>query len=212
MSILNLRKDQYPILYANALALAIFASIFSYRKDFEFLGYIGVIFVVIAFVNASNKWANYSNALSWVLSIWGWMHLAGKAIYIGGVRLYDIVLIPIYRPLEVFRYDQLVHSVGMIAATIGLYYIYKAILKPELSSNWRMLVLLLIASGLGIGVSNEVVEFVLSLIIDNTGVGGYVNNSVDQLANLLGIMIAVVYLRSKDINNSGKSDSSDKLK
>lgn len=207
MSILNFRKDQYPILYANAVALAIFATIFSIRKDYEFLGYIGVIFVVIAFVNATNRWANYSNALSWVLSVWGWMHLAGKAVYIGGIRLYDIILIPIYKPLEIFKYDQLVHSMGMIAATIGLYYIFKSILKPEHTSNWKMLSLLLIASGLGIGVSNEIVEFILSIFIENTGVGGYINNSVDQLANLMGVMIAIAYLRSKDLGANGKINS-----
>lgn len=206
MSVLNFRKDQLPILYANVVVLGIFTYIFASRRDYEFLGYILVIILVIIFINASNKRANFSNALSWILSIWGWLHLAGSAVYLNGIKLYEIILIPIYRPYGIFRYDHLVHSIGMIAATIGLHYIFTGILKPEITKNWKAMTLLLIACGLGIGVGNEIIEFVISRIVVNNGVGDYINTSLDQLANLLGIFIAIIYIRTLNLGSKSESN------
>ena len=42
------------------------------------------------------------------------------------------------------------------------------------------------ASGMGFGACNEVVEFVATLLIRNTNVGGYENTGWDLISNLAG--------------------------
>ena len=53
-------------------------------------------------------------------------------------------------------------------------------------------------AGLGLGAVNEIVEFTATVITPNTGVGGYVNNALDLVTDLLGAVIAIIYLRKRE--------------
>lgn len=202
----NFRKDQIPIFFVNLVVLSFFTVWYSVRGNYEFLAYVGVSVVTILFVYATNPRAQYSNALCWALSFWSWIHLSGSAFYFGGTKLYDIILIPISREYGIFRYDHFVHIVGFVAATLAIFQIYQSILRPEISKNWRIISLILLASGLGLGVANEIVEFVITVLIPENGVGGYVNTSLDHVANLAGIVLALIYIRSKELNSAIKKN------
>jgi hypothetical protein len=41
-------------------------------------------------------------------------------------------------------------------------------------------------AGMGLGALNEIVEFIAVLTLPETGVGGYVNTSLDLTANTIG--------------------------
>ena len=49
-------------------------------------------------------------------------------------------------------------------------------------------------AGLGFGALNEVVEFVATLLIPETNVGGYRNTGWDLVANLIGATIAATLI------------------
>jgi hypothetical protein len=53
------------------------------------------------------------------------------------------------------------------------------------------------AASLGFGALNEVVEFVATLSIPETNVGGYENTGWDLVANLVGVALAslIIHLR-----------------
>ncbi len=193
-----LRKDQLPILAVNILGLIFFSGIFILQKNYEFLLYIIVFVLIILFVIFTNERAQYSNALSWGLSIWGFMHLTGSGIYVDGVKLYEIILIPISSYYQIFRYDQLVHVLGMAIMTIAVYDLLKSYLTTESIKNWGTLAIFLVAISLGVGAWNEIVEFFVTVLIPRNGVGGYLNTSLDQVSNLAGIFIALVYIRTKN--------------
>jgi hypothetical protein len=49
--------------------------------------------------------------------------------------------------------------------------------------------------GLGVGAFNEIVEALVSAIVPSSGVGGYVNTSLDLIADLIGAILAFVFIK-----------------
>jgi len=190
-----LKKGQLPILITVVIALLIFTSIFITRKNYEFLGYIGVIVFFFALILFTNKKVDYSNPVLWGLTVWAIMHMSGGGLFIGGRRLYEVILIPIVgAPYHIFKYDQLVHIVGFGVATIVMYFVLKPLLRENLE-KWAALSIIVVMAGLGVGAVNEIIEFAATVIMPETGVGGYINTSLDLVADLIGAIIALIYIR-----------------
>ena len=55
--------------------------------------------------------------------------------------------------------------------------------------------IVVVMAGLGVGGLNEIIEFIATVIMPETGVGGYVNTSLDLVADLIGALIALIYIR-----------------
>ena len=54
---------------------------------------------------------------------------------------------------------------------------------------------LVTAAGMGFGAMNEVVEFIATLTMPETNVGGYVNTGWDLVSNLVGCVFAAILIR-----------------
>jgi len=54
-------------------------------------------------------------------------------------------------------------------------------------------------AGLGLGALNEIVEFIITVVVQSTGVGSYVNNALDLVFNFVGALIAFWYVRKREI-------------
>ena len=102
-------------------------------------------------------------------------------------------------PYNIFKYDQLVHIIGFFAATLALYYTLKPLLKDNMK-KWTALSIIVIMAGLGAGALNEIVEFTATVFVPETGVGGYENTSLDLVADLIGAVIAMFYIRFRKAN------------
>jgi putative membrane protein len=192
-----IKKSQIPILAINAIALAIFIIIFLSRENYEFLIYIGVIVFFLLLIIFTNKKVNYPNDLLWGLTVWSILHMIGGGIFIGGKTVYSLMLIPIIgEPYNIFKYDQLVHFIGFGIATLLMYHL----LKPSLQKNksWISLSIVVIMAGLGVGALNEIIEFLATVIMPETGVGGYENTAIDLVANLFGAIVAMIYIKKSN--------------
>ena len=189
-----IKKDQIPILIVNLCFLSFFTVLFFSRKNYEFLMYIGVIIFFLLVIIATNQKVNYSNHILWGLTLWAFLHMAGGGFYINGIKLYEVILFPISKDYHIFRYDQFVHIIGFGAATLVMYAILKPILSPNLS-KWTALSIIIVMAGLGVGALNEIVEFLATVILPQTGVGGYINTSLDLVADLIGALLALLYIR-----------------
>lgn len=189
-----LKKEQIPILIVNAIALLIFTLLFASRKNYEFLLYIGVIIFFLVVILATNKRVAYPNSVLWGLTAWALLHMSGGGLYIKGVKLYEIILIPLSEEYNIFRYDQFVHIVGFGVATLVMYQVLKPKLQPDLK-RWNAISVVVIMAGLGVGALNEIVEFTATVLVPETGVGGYVNTSLDLVADLIGAVIAMIIIR-----------------
>ncbi|GHT34458.1 hypothetical protein FACS189427_01810 [Planctomycetales bacterium] len=123
------------------------------------------------------------------LVIWALMHLAGGGIRIGDDVLYALILIPISNEYSILRYDQIVHAWGFGVSTLIMYHLLARFLAPKDMKRFSI-GLIVIMSGVGLGALNENVEFLLVVLLPQTGVGGYINTSLDLCFNLFGAVAA----------------------
>ncbi len=193
-------KKKVPLLLINAVILLIFTVIFATRKNYEFLMYVGVIVFFLLLILYTDRKVLYPLSVLWGLSVWSIMHLVGGGIYIGSQKVYEIILLPIVGdPYQIFRYDQLVHIIGFGVATLLMFHLLKPCLRADLS-RFVSLSIVIVMAGLGVGAVNEIVEFIATVTVPETGVGGYINTSLDLVSDLVGAIIAVIYIRKFELN------------
>ena len=194
-----IQKHHYPILAVQILSLAGFSWWFLRLQNYEFLLYVGVILFFLILIIATIDQTRFSNTVLWGLTLWALMHMAGGGIPVGDGRLYDLILWPISEDYPIFRYDQLVHIVGFGVATLAMYELLKPLLKPL--KGWTALSIVVVMAGLGVGALNEILEFSATVLVPETGVGGYVNTSLDLVADLVGAVVALVWIRWRAQDN-----------
>ena len=184
-----------------ALYLVIFAITTFLDKNYEFLYYIIIMGIFIAIVVCYHKKFHLTLHIIVGLSILGFMHIAGGVFYPFGTRLYDVYLIK-----NIFRYDNLMHSFGIFIATFVGYNMLRPHLNKKLKNNIFLLSLILILIALGIGAVNEVLEFGAVVFLGAAkDVGDYFNNALDLFFNLIGSIIAslfIVHYHKKGIGSS----------
>ena len=95
------------------------------------------------------------------------------------------------------RYDQAVHFFGFGVATVACWEALRRWLphSPRPSAGLSVLIGLM---GLGVGAVNEVLEFLTTLLIPETNVGGYTNTGWDLVFNTLGATAAVALIRFRE--------------
>jgi len=184
------------------LAIALAAGLRSGNS--EFLFYIAVMLVLIGVVGVVNRHIRISTGALWALSLWGLAHMAGGLITVpagwpvnaDSRVLYTLWLIP-----DRLKYDHIVHAYGFGVTTWVCWQGLKSAVshrsgRPPFPSFG--LLTLAAAAGLGFGALNEVVEFIATLTMPETNVGGYVNTGWDLVANTVGATIAVLAIRRLD--------------
>lgn len=168
-------------------------------KNSEFLYYFVVMLVLIAAVTLLHRTNRLHIGALWGLSIWGLAHMAGGLMPIPeswpvgneSYVLYNWWLIP-----GLLKYDQLVHAYGFGLVTWicwqslrGAFHSRGVDVKPTFG-----LLVLCVAGGMGFGAANEIVEFVATLSLPGTNVGGYENTGWDLVSNLVGSVITALII------------------
>ncbi len=173
------------------------------RGNLEFLFYIGVMLVLIAVVWAVHRSVGLSSGVLWCLSIWGLAHMAGGLLTVpagwpvqaGSEVLYTLWLVP-----GRLKYDHVVHAYGFGVTTWVCWQGLRAAFRRRGTVVVPAFGLLVLAAagGLGFGALNEVVEFVATLMVPETNVGGYANTGWDLVANTVGATVAAVLIWKYD--------------
>jgi len=158
---------------------------------------VGVVVFFLALIVFTNSKVKYPNTILWGLTLWAFLHLSGGGLYIGETRLYELMLLPLSETYPIFRYDQFVHMFGFGITTLLVFHLLKPLLKPGLK-KWTAISIVVVMAGLGFGALNEIVEFMATVLSPSTGVGGYVNTSLDLVSNLIGAIFAMIYIRLKE--------------
>lgn len=170
----------------------------------EFLFYIGVMIVLIGLVWGVNRSVSLSTGALWALSIWGLAHMAGGLVVVpegwpvisDSRVLYTLWLVP-----ERLKYDHIVHTYGFGVTTWVCWQGLRSAIRRRSGRSPAPtfgLLVLAIAAGLGFGALNEVVEFIATLTLPETNVGGYVNTGWDLVANTVGATVAGLLIRRFD--------------
>jgi len=140
----------------------------------------------VALVAALEPDDGFSRLVLVGLCFWAIGHLAGGTIGIGGERtLYNSLL-----PGNI-HFDNVVHFVGF--GTSGL--VWWEATRPWLPAHPNHVIGAGVAvwlAGMGVGALNEMVEYILTLVLEDTNVGGFHNTGRDLIANCLGAGVAGV--------------------
>ena len=182
-----IKREHYLLLGINVALILGFGAVFVVRANYEFLIYVGVVVVLLGLVAVSMRSVAYTWGALIGLTVWSAMHLAGGAIQIGDGRLYDLILLPLSRTYPILRYDQLVHLWGFGAATVvGYCLLAEELIRPI--KHPIAVGIVITMTGLGLGALNEILEFGVMLAVPGAGVGGYLNTSLDLVADLIGAL------------------------
>ena len=165
------------------------------RGNLEFLFYIAVMLVLIGVVWVVHRQVGLSGGTLWALSVWGLAHMAGGLLVVPtgwpveseSRVLYTLWLIP-----GRLKYDQVVHAYGFGVTTWVCWQGLRAAIRRRAGAVTPTFGLLVLAAaaGIGFGALNEVIEFVATLLLPETNVGGYRNTGWDLVSNLTGATLA----------------------
>lgn len=175
---------------ANIVVLCGFTVFFLLKANYEFLIYAVTLGVAIYLIERTDKIFHFSRLAKVGFGVWLFLHLAGGAFHINGERVYDTMLVSILgEPYHIFKFDQAIHMFCYFVITLFLYSMVVYISADRASR----IVTLIIAGLASMGVSalNEIIEFSAVVFFNSEGVGGYYNNSLDLVFNLIGILAAV---------------------
>jgi uncharacterized membrane protein YjdF len=194
------------------LAYIVVASVYAADRDnLEFLIYILVMIILMFCVWLVHRRVHLSLGLLWALSVWGLAHMAGGLLVVPATLtlsgdtsvLYNLWLIP-----GLLKYDQLVHAYGFGITTLLCWQGISAAAARE-GVRFRPspgLLSLAAFAAMGLGALNEVIEFMASLLLAETNVGGYLNTGWDLVANGVGAIIAAIIIRVRwRTNKSSRS-------
>lgn len=188
-----LTKRELPILIINLIYVPIFTIIALRGTNYEFLLYVCVILFVGAWILLKQRKVRFDRSILWGLTVWGLLHMAGGNLRVGNGVLYGLTLIPLVPRFDIVRYDQLVHTFGFGVATLIGHHLLRPYLREGID-RWGTLSFLIVLMGAGFGALNEIVEFIAVVAMPETGVGGYENTLLDLVFNLIGGILAVVWL------------------
>lgn len=142
--------------------------------------YLAVVLVGAAAVVALHLRFQLSLATRIGLAVFAVGHVAGGMVPVGDGVLYQWWLVD-----PVVRFDNLQHAWGFGVVGRATYECLRGRLGTATSD--RLVVWWVVVLGAGaVGAANEVVEWVMTLTIPGTDVGGYDNTARDLVANLVG--------------------------
>lgn len=183
-------------LYLYIVAFALVA--YSHRNH-EFFYYSIVYLFLLVVVRLFQKRYKFGLQLPGTLllgfAVFAALHMAGGMVYIRGIRLYDLRILAIH-------YDNIVHALGSFLITIASFNLIFPYFDKRIFSKRLYLLIVLLLISLGVGSLNENLEFSAFVFLKAEGVGGYVNNALDLVFNLVGavagcIVVVVVLLKKK---------------
>lgn len=194
-----MRKSLMPIIAFTATYLSAALVFALVRGNLEFLFYIAVMLVLIGAVWTVHRSVELTSGALWGLSVWGLAHMAGGLLVVpagwpvnaDSRVLYTLWLIP-----SRLKYDHVVHAYGFGVTTWVCWQGLKAALKSRgaIARPTFGLIVLAVAAGLGFGALNELIEFVATLLVPETNVGGYLNTGWDLTANFVGASVAATLI------------------
>lgn len=167
--------------------------------NLEFILYVAVLCLLLAVVAAIHLKVRFHIWTLWALSLWGIAHMAGGLMPIPetwpaaghGNVLYNLWLVP-----GLLKFDQLVHAYGFGLVT---WVCWQGLQHAFASRSVRVtptvgLLTLCVVGAMGFGAANEVVEFIATITLPETNVGGYENTGWDLVANSIGSLLAAVII------------------
>lgn len=162
--------------------------------NYEFMIYAAAVLVSVLILHFGDTTFSFASGVLWAFIVWIVLHIGGGLLPVGDGVLYSKVLIPIIgEPYSLLKYDQVVHTYCYTVITLLLWPVVTHIAKTDAGHKTLIFITVLAASGIG-GI-NEIIEFSATVLVPDTNVGNYENNAIDIVANLIGALLAIPFLK-----------------
>jgi len=198
---MHLKRNEWAVLAANLAYVVPFGMLSIGRLNYEFVIYGLVIILVMSIIVLCQPRLEFSPPILWGLTCWGFLHMAGGHVFVGGRRIYELILVDVFPAYSILRYDHFVHCIGFGVATLVCYHL----LARHLRSPDRppaVVCGLAVLMGMGVGALNEIIELGVVLVVPESGVGDYENTAFDLVFNMLGAIIAMAVVRVRSRRTS----------
>ena len=181
-----------PFLSAYILVMALLLwSGFSTNLEFLFYGI--TVIILIGLLHYGDRHLGFSSPLLWGFNLWIVLHILGGLLPVGDSVLYSLVLIELVgAPYSILKYDQLVHVYCYFIVALLM---WRLVVSINQQAPFVTLATVTVLAASGIGSINEIIEFLATVFIADTNVGGYVNTALDIVANFIGAGLAVFFFR-----------------
>jgi len=156
------------LLIFNALYLALGGLYFASKLNFEFIIYVAVIVLILGGVFASLKYTRFPVWMLWLLSVWGLLHILGGSVQTADGVLFAYRIYPLLDLVTEFyilKYDQFVHFYLYGVVAIMAYHLLAD--RLDVRKHRTLIFLFAVMSSLGVGGMNEIMEFFISLSMEN---------------------------------------------
>jgi hypothetical protein len=173
--------SQTPLLSVAVSATAVLFAVGLGSGQANLSVYAVVMVLGAAAVATLHQRVGLSRLALWGLMVFGVGHLAGGTVPVGDGILYQWWLVD-----GLLRYDNLQHAWGFGFVGLAAWEVLRHRLAPNEEDVAFVATWIIVLAATGFGAVNEVVEFVLTLTLSATNVGGYDNTARDLVANLAG--------------------------
>ena len=163
-----------------------------FSGNFEFLFYGITTVILVALLHKGDQHFDFGSKVLWGFNIWIILYILGGLLLVGDSVLYSFVLIDLVgEPYSILKYDQLVHFYCYFIAALLMWKVVSSLNSNSVIT--ASLITILAASG--IGGLNEIIEFLATVFIPDTNVGGYENTAIDIVSNFLGACTAAPFFK-----------------
>lgn len=192
---MKLKKGYWFVILFTIAYVLIYSIYYLSIRNYEFLGYILVLAFFFGLVAFTIERTRFDYLILWGLSIWGLLHMSGGGLIINGDVLYNLEVIHLFNigDTYILKFDQFVHVFGFFVTALVAFHLLKRQVKGK--PNWPSIYIFSALISMGLGVVNEIVEFIATISIDNVNVGGYYNTSLDLISNAIGAFLAIFLMR-----------------
>lgn len=181
------------------LTLAVIGfGIYGVAVDSPFVSYyVPITIALAALVGWIHRTARFADSTLMALALAGIGNLAGGVLLVGDGPLYSAAV------LGDIRYDKVFHA---LATGVAGWACYEAVRRWGVARRGAAIFVAVMMAG-GAGAFVEIIEYVGSVIFENTSVGDYGNNMLDLVANTAGSVVGVVWASRVVDRRSPVSDS-----
>lgn len=193
-------RKQFLFAYVLVAALALWSAV---AGNYEFLIYTAVSIFLVVILHRGDKRFHFGGAALWGFNLWLVLHILGGLWPVGDGVLYSLVLIDLVgEPYSVLKYDQVVHTYCYFIVALLL---WQVMAHALVRSSFALLAGATVLAATGVGGLNEIVEFIATVVVPETNVGGYENTAIDLLSNFVGACLAVPFFNTSGARNGERS-------
>lgn len=185
-------KSELALLAVNILSVLCFGFYYIRSFNYEFVAYAVSLVLVVSLLYVTLPITKFPTYILAGITIWALLHMMGGSVQTPDGVLYAYKIFPFFDgggDFYVLKMDQVIH--GFLYGVVGLMFLH--LLRDIVGIKTHVIFIAFVAvfAAAGFSILNEIVEFLASVNLPETGVGGYENTVLDLIFNMSGAAVAV---------------------